>query len=138
MPASPEHSAERGFIIPIGGAECKGKNPAILSRFVALCGGKNARIMVIPTASLLNETGPQYEKLFRSMGAKSMCVPIEKREDCFDGETIRIYYKPLFQLFPLRCFTGDRANRLRNRRDHGQTTASQDDCRGCKFLSPFD
>ena len=90
MPASPEHSAERGFIIPIGGAEGKGKNPAILSRFVTLCGGKNARIMVIPTASLLNETGPAYKELFESLGANAMCVPVENREECFDEEKERI------------------------------------------------
>jgi cyanophycinase len=90
MPAKTGPVQQRGFIIPIGGAEGKGRKSAILNRFARLCGGKDARIMVIPTASLLDETGPQYEKLFRSMGAKSMCVPIEKREDCFDGETIRI------------------------------------------------
>ena len=90
MPASPEHSAERGFIIPIGGAEGKGKNPAILSRFVELCGGENARIMVIPTASLLNETGPAYKELFESLGANAMCVPVENREECFDEEKERI------------------------------------------------
>jgi len=90
MPTTPEQVQQRGFIIPIGGAEGKGRKSAILNRFTKLCGGKNARIMVIPTASLLNETGPDYEKLFRSMGAKAMCVPIEKRDDCFDEETLRV------------------------------------------------
>jgi cyanophycinase len=90
MPTKPSKLQQRGYIIPIGGAEGRNRKSGILSRFAKLCGGKNARIMVIPTASLLNDTGPQYEKLFRSMGAKSMCVPIEQREDCFDGETIRI------------------------------------------------
>jgi len=90
MPSVPDRPAQRGFIIPIGGAEGKGKNPAILSRFVELCGGDDARIMVIPTASLLNETGPLYQELFISLGANSMCVPIEKREECFDEETLRI------------------------------------------------
>ena len=90
MPAIPDHNAERGYIIPIGGAEGKGKNPAILSRFVELCGGKDARIMVIPTASLLNETGPLYQELFESLGANAMCVPIEQRDQCFDDETLRI------------------------------------------------
>jgi len=90
MPASPSDARKRGFIIPIGGAEGKSRKSAILRRFIKLCGGKDARVMVIPTASLLDETGPQYEKLFKTMGAKSMCVPIETREDCFDGETIRI------------------------------------------------
>jgi cyanophycinase len=91
MPATAENSTQRGFIIPIGGAEGKGrKRPSILNRFVELCGGSEARILVIPTASLLNETGPQYRTLFKSMGAKSMCVPIERREECFEEETLRI------------------------------------------------
>ncbi len=90
MPAVPQDAKPRGFIIPIGGAERRGRKSGILSRFAELCGGKDARIMVIPTASLSHETGPEYEKLFRSMGARSMCVPIESREDCFESETLRI------------------------------------------------
>jgi cyanophycinase len=90
MPATPGESSKRGFIIPIGGAEGKGRKPVILSRFVELCGGSDARIMVIPTASLLNETGPQYQELFESMGANAMCVPVERRDDCFDPETLRV------------------------------------------------
>jgi len=90
MPAAPPENRSRGFIIPIGGAEGKGKKPSILKRFIELCGGRDARILVIPTASLLNETGPLYKELFESMGANSMCVPIEQREQCFDEETLRI------------------------------------------------
>ena len=90
MPAIPEEQSDRGYIIPIGGAEGKGRKPAILSRFVELCGGQDARILVIPTASLLNETGPQYQKLFIEMGAESMCVPIENRDECFNEETLRV------------------------------------------------
>lgn len=90
MPATPEKQAQRGYIIPIGGAEGKRKKSPILSKFVELCGDSAARIMVIPTASLMNDTGPQYEKLFKEMGARSMCVPIETREECFDEETLRI------------------------------------------------
>jgi cyanophycinase len=90
MPAIPEEQRDRGYIIPIGGAERKGRKPAILSRFVELCGGEDARILVIPTASLLNETGPQYQELFIEMGAESMCVPIENRDECFNEETLRV------------------------------------------------
>ena len=90
MPASPDQNSQRGFIVPIGGAESKKKDAVILERFAALCGGNNARILVIPTASLLNETGPMYKDLFEDMGANVMCVPVEKREDCFDEETLRI------------------------------------------------
>ncbi len=89
MPATPNQQ-QRGFIIPIGGAEGKGRKSTILTRLVKLCGGKKARILVIPTASLLNETGPQYMDIFKGLGAKSMCIPIEQREQCFDQETLRV------------------------------------------------
>ena len=57
-PATPEENQTRGYVIPIGGAEAKNKNPVILKRFIELCGGENARVLVIPTASMLDETGP--------------------------------------------------------------------------------
>ncbi|MGB0590201.1 MAG: cyanophycinase [Myxococcota bacterium] len=70
MPPSPisEH-AQRGWIVPIGGAEEKVNDASILSRFVACAGGSDARIAVIPTASSLDTTGPTYVELFESLGA---------------------------------------------------------------------
>ena len=59
---------ERGWIIPIGGAEEKEDDPRILRRFVELCGGERAHIVVIPTASRLGDTGPRYERIFRELG----------------------------------------------------------------------
>ena len=56
MPATPKEAHHRGFIIPIGGAERRSRKSGILSRFARLCGGKDARIMVIPTASRRDET----------------------------------------------------------------------------------
>ena len=44
MPAIPATQVQRGYIIPIGGAEGKGRKPVILKRFVELCGGEDARI----------------------------------------------------------------------------------------------
>ena len=70
MPAIPEDQRLRGYIIPIGGAEGRGKKPAILSRFVELCGAQDARILVIPTASLLNETGPLYQETLHGHGRR--------------------------------------------------------------------
>jgi cyanophycinase len=93
MPATPVDNNQRGYIIPIGGAEGKRRKSAILSKFVELSGGSDARIIVIPTASLLNETGPQYKELFKEMGARSMCVPIETRDECFNEETLRVLSK---------------------------------------------
>ncbi len=38
-PSRVPEGRERGFIIPIGGAEEKEHDPRILKRFVELCGG---------------------------------------------------------------------------------------------------
>lgn len=77
----------RGFIIPIGGAEEKVRDRAILTRFVELCGGPDARIAVIPTASELEETGPRYEELFGELGvAYVRNFPFRSRSDCDSDE----------------------------------------------------
>ena len=74
---------QRGFIIPIGGGENKDKNPTILKRFVELCGGNNAHIAIIPTASRLNDTGGQYQQLFHQLGAhRTDVLNIKRRADC--------------------------------------------------------
>lgn len=86
-PSEPSGHEGRGYIIPIGGAEEKFHNPEILDRFVAICGGKSARIGIIPTASELKDTGRNYEKLFRKLGIKhAQVLPFETREDCEHSE----------------------------------------------------
>lgn len=91
MPAAPKAENTRGFLIPIGGAEGKRrKDRHILEKFVALSGGDDARILVIPTASKLEETGPRYMSLFEELGAKSRCIPVDRREDCFSEEILDV------------------------------------------------
>lgn len=86
-PANDIDHTDRGYIIPIGGAEEKFHNLEILDRFIAVCGGKNARIGIIPTASELEDTGRNYEKLFRKIGVQHVKVlPFETREDCGPSE----------------------------------------------------
>ena len=86
-PADKISDTDRGYIIPIGGAEEKLDNPEILDRFVEVCGGKSARIGIIPTASELDNTGRNYEKLFRTLGIKhAKVLPFETRDDCENGE----------------------------------------------------
>jgi len=92
-PATPVINQPRGYVIPIGGAEAKRKDPVILKRFVELCGGKDARILVIPTASLLDETGPIYQELFEDMGARSVCIPIEDRDHCYQDDILEALEK---------------------------------------------
>ena len=82
-PSNQVSGGDRGYIIPIGGGEEKLHNPEILDRFVDLCGGRNSRISIIPTASELEDTGRNYEKLFRRLGVKhAKVLAFETREDC--------------------------------------------------------
>ena len=60
---------QRGWMIPIGGAEEKDGSTQILSRFIELAGGDDADIVIIPTASMLRNTGARYERLFSDLGA---------------------------------------------------------------------
>ena len=53
MPSKIPDGGQRGWIIPIGGAEEKEDRPEILRRFVALCGGADANIVVIPSEDLV-------------------------------------------------------------------------------------
>jgi cyanophycinase len=81
MPSQVPNGSTRGWIIPIGGAEEKENDRAILARFVELCGGDKADIVVIPTASRLADTGARYETIFRDLGAA--------RVDAIDFDTRR-------------------------------------------------
>lgn len=87
MPANTtETNTSRGYVIPMGGEVEKFDHPVILERFFELSGGRDANILVIPTASELSETGPDYADLFKSMGASSRYIPVDEREDCFKEE----------------------------------------------------
>ncbi len=83
MPSQVPEGATRGWIIPIGGAENKENDRHILERFVRVSGGRNADIVIIPTASRLHETESRYEKLFRDIGAERVTVmDFDTRRDC--------------------------------------------------------
>lgn len=82
-PSKVPEGAERGWIVPIGGAENKENDRSILQRFVEVSGGGDADIVVIPTASQLNETGPRYEQIFRDLGAARVDImDFDTRRDC--------------------------------------------------------
>ncbi|MEO7014515.1 MAG: cyanophycinase [Dokdonella sp.] len=83
MPSKVLDGAKRGWIIPIGGAEEKENDPRILKRFVELCGGNKADIVVFPTASRLADTGERYEKIFHELGvAEVEAIDFDTRRDC--------------------------------------------------------
>jgi len=74
---------QRGWIIPIGGAEEKENSPQILRRFVQLAGGDDADILVIPTASQMKDTGTRYERIFGELGAgRVSAIDFDTRRDC--------------------------------------------------------
>ena len=87
-PARVPSDASRGFIIPIGG---KIGDSDILAHFVRLCGGKRARIAVLPTASSDPHTGRDYQKLFKHMGAKdAKAVGVERRSDADNADYLDV------------------------------------------------
>jgi cyanophycinase len=77
---------KRGYIVPIGGAEDKEGSANILRKFVQVS-GERPRVVIIPTASSLEETGRKYEKLFRKLGAdEAKSLPIASRDEANRSE----------------------------------------------------
>ncbi len=72
---------QRGYFIPIGGGEDKIFDLNVLGRFVEICGGSEAEIAIIPTASELESTGSRYVEVFTELGVKhAVSLPITERE----------------------------------------------------------
>jgi cyanophycinase len=73
---------QRGRVMAIGGAEDKFDDKLILSTFVRIAGGPEARIAIVPTASSIESAGERYKAIFLSMGADQVdVVYIASRED---------------------------------------------------------
>jgi cyanophycinase len=80
---------ERGWIVPIGGGEEKHNDARILERFVTLCGGSDADIVVIPTASQLVDTGARYETIFHELGARRVtALDFDTRRDADESNRL--------------------------------------------------
>ena len=90
MSPSPRRQDQtRGYVIPIGGAEERTGSMRVLRRFVKLCGGRKARIVIIPTASSLADTGDRYIAVFNKIGvANAVSLPIAVRADAERKEYI--------------------------------------------------
>jgi cyanophycinase len=90
MPSKIPEGENRGWIVPIGGAENKENDRHILERFIRVSGGANANIVVIPTASRMHETGPRYEAIFQELGASEVTVmDFDTRRDCQEAGRLR-------------------------------------------------
>ncbi|HST44413.1 MAG TPA: cyanophycinase [Luteimonas sp.] len=89
-PSKVSEGATRGFIIPIGGAEDRESRRRILKRFVKLCGGRDADIVIIPTASRLADTGQKYEELFDRLEAgRATSIDFATRDDGRNEDYLR-------------------------------------------------
>ncbi len=83
--------SSRGYIVPIGGAEDRSADSAVLQRFVEICGGEGCRIAIIPTASQLPDTGSTYQKIFAELGAdRPKSLPLFRREDAENQEWLGV------------------------------------------------
>ena len=96
----------KGILIPIGGNEDKGIETSeiyhleyiqdgILSRVVKESGGKDALIVIIPTASSIPiEVGESYLSAFTKLECTNLHVmDIRKREECEEYENIELIKK---------------------------------------------
>jgi cyanophycinase len=66
-------------LMAIGGA-LDMEEPAIFQEFIKRAGGKDARIVVLPQASSLPETGKEYGRVFKKLGVKRKPVSLEFRD----------------------------------------------------------
>ena len=135
-------AAKRGFLIPIGGAVRKRRDPVILQRFVELCGGRSARIGVIPTASREPDTGERYAEAFEALGAGELRVlDFKRRADSerrewmdFLGEADGVFFTGGKQLRLSRLLGGTRVARtIRERFGRGLHVAGSS--AGASFMS---
>jgi len=73
---SPSDGKPKGHLVLIGGGR---RTPAVMGRFLALAGGKGARIAVLPMASRrYRQAGESYRKEFQELGAAFVKVLIAK------------------------------------------------------------
>ncbi len=91
MPSRGTSGSARGYIVPVGGAENKDGDRPIMRRFVRIAGGEEARIVIIPTASELEDKGERYVELFEDLMVESaISLPMDERSDAFLDKNLRV------------------------------------------------
>jgi cyanophycinase len=92
MKIEPHRTATHGHLVIIGGGEDRKHGKEILTRFVELAGGENARIVVITAASqIADEMWEIYDKAFGDLGVKQRFhLPLTSRADANDPEKVRM------------------------------------------------
>jgi cyanophycinase len=80
------HVTHPGLLIAIGGAEDKTRERIILRYFLEAAGGPDANVVVLATASDVQETGDRYADLFLALRAENVEVlKIDSREDAMEA-----------------------------------------------------
>lgn len=88
-PAKTPKNAQRGYIIPVGGGDKKVRTSPILQKLVDISGGADARMVIIPTASQLDDAGERTKKVFEELGVSDIqIVDLETRADGEDPEML--------------------------------------------------
>lgn len=84
-------ASSHGHLVIIGGGEDRKHDKEILSRFVDLAGGKDARIVVITAASgIAEEMWDVYDEAFGDLGVTHRShLHLQSRQDANDEEHIR-------------------------------------------------
>lgn len=82
---------KNGHLVIIGGGEDRKRDMEILSRFVDLAGGQDARLVVITAASqIADEMWSIYDEAFGALGVKERThLEITSREDANSEEFVR-------------------------------------------------
>jgi cyanophycinase len=99
-----------GRLLIIGGAEDRCCGAGLLERFVALCGGERARIVLVTTATgLPDQVRAEYEQVFRKLGVETMSeLRLRGRADA-DGDEAAAELSAATGVF----FSGGDQSRLR-------------------------
>jgi cyanophycinase len=90
MKTEPHQTAKHGHLVIIGGHEDRKHDMQILTRFVELAGGVDARIVVITAASqIADEMWGIYDRAFGELGVKQRAhLRLESRHDANDEEKV--------------------------------------------------
>jgi cyanophycinase len=114
------HSGNPGSLLIIGGAEDRGDGAPLLERFVDLCGGQAARIVLVTTATgAPDQVHADYERVFRRLGAdRTIPLRLRGRSDA-DGDDAAKIIQDATGVFisggdqsRLRALVGSRINEI--------------------------
>jgi cyanophycinase len=130
--AGPSGGESPGRLLIIGGAEERGYGASLLERFVELCGGDAARIVLVTTATgMPAEVHADYEQVFRKIGVdRTSELRLHGRADADGDDAARMLAAATGVFFSggdqarLRTLIGSRTNDiLRDRLARGLVVA---------------